>query len=217
MPIISILNPKGGSGKTTLSTNIARAFHDRGHKVLLVDSDPQGSASDWHAAREDNPLPFIAYGKPDNLKALPGVASPYDFVFIDGAAKLEGMIAAAVRVSDMVLIPVQPSPYDIWAASDLVDLIRARQEVTDGTPQAAFVVSRVIKRTLLGKEVTEALTEYGLPILQSLTVQRQIYPRTASEGHTVFDGVNVEAAAEINALADELYGLFKPGKVRHVA
>ena len=217
MPIISFLNPKGGSGKTTLSTNIARAFHERGFKVLLVDSDPQGSASDWHAAREDNPLPFIAYGKPDNLKALPSVAAPYDYVFIDGAAKLEGMIAAAVKVSDAVLIPLQPSPYDMWAASDLVDLIKARQEVTEGKPQAAFLVSRTIKRTILGKEITAALAEYGLPVLQSLTVQRQIYPRTASDGLTVFDDVSKEAAAEINAIADELGAHFRLGKVRHVA
>ena len=217
MPIISFLNPKGGSGKTTLSTNIARAFHERGFKVLLVDSDPQGSASDWHAAREDNPLPFIAYGKPDNLKALPSIAAPYDYVFIDGAAKLEGMIAAAVKVSDAVLIPLQPSPYDIWAASDLVDLIKARQEVTEGKPQAAFLVSRTIKRTILGKEITAALAEYGLPVLQSLTVQRQIYPRTASDGLTVFDDVSKEAAAEINAIADELDAHFRLGKVRHVA
>lgn len=217
MPIISILNPKGGSGKTTLSTNIARAFHERGFKVLLVDSDPQGSASDWHAVRDDNPLPFIAYGKPDNLKALPGIAAPYDYVFIDGAAKLEGMIAAAVKVSEAVLIPVQPSPYDIWAASDLVDLIKARQTVTDGKPLAAFLVSRSIKRTVLGNEITGALTEYGLPILEAITVQRQIYPRTASDGFTVFDCVNKEAAAEINAIADELEGLFRPRKARHVA
>lgn len=217
MPVISILNPKGGCGKTTLSTNLARAFHDRGFKVLLVDSDPQGSASDWHAAREDNPIPFIAYGKPENLKALPGVSAPYDYVFIDGAAKLEGMIAAAVKVSDAVLIPVQPSPYDIWAASDLVDLIKARQEVTDGKPQAAFVVSRVIKRTLLGKEVSGALSEYGLPVLESLTVQRQIYPRTASDGLTIFDSANKEAAAEINAIVDEVESIFTSEKVYHVA
>lgn len=217
MPIVSVLNPKGGSGKTTLSTNLARAFHERRFKVLLVDSDPQGSASDWHAARDDNPLPFIAYGKPDNLKALPGIAAPYDLVLIDGAAKLEGMIAAAVKVSDSVLIPVQPSPYDIWAASDLVDLIKARQEVTDGTPSAAFIVSRVIKRTILGNEVTAALSEYALPVFKAGTVQRQVYPRTASDGLTVFDVPALDAVAEINAIADELIGLLEPGKVRHVA
>ena len=185
--------------------------------MLLVDSDPQGSASDWHAVREDNPVPIIAYGKPDNLKALPGVAAPYDYVVIDGAAKLEGMIAASVRVSDVILIPVQPSPYDIWGASDLVDLIKARQEVTEGKPRAAFIVSRAIKRTILGNEITGALTEYNLPIFHAMTIQRQIYPRTASEGFTVFDDTGKEATAEINAIADELTDFCKRGKVRHVA
>jgi chromosome partitioning protein len=211
MPIISLLNPKGGSGKTTLSTQLARVFHERGAKVLLVDSDPQGSASDWHAARDDNPVPLLAYGRPENMKALPSVAAPYEFVFIDGAAKLEGMIAAAVKVSDAVLIPVQPSPYDIWAASDLVDLIRARQEVTDGRPQAAFVVSRAVKRTRLEKETVGALTEYGLPVFEACTIQRQVYPRTASEGLTVFDTHAPEAVAEINALADELRAFLSRG------
>jgi chromosome partitioning protein len=205
MPVIAVLNPKGGSGKTTLSTNLARAYHDRGNKVLLVDSDPQGSASDWHAVREDNPLPFIAYGNPENLKALPGVAIPYDYVVIDGAAKLEGMIAAAIKIADIILIPAQPSPYDIWATSDLVDLIKARQEVTDGKPLAAFIVSRAVKRTLLSKEIAVALSEYGLPVFESYTTQRQTYPRTASEGLSVFDGITTEKARiEIKNIMKEL-------------
>ncbi|MDY6980130.1 MAG: ParA family partition ATPase [Pseudomonadota bacterium] len=215
MPIVSLLNPKGGSGKTTLSTHLARAFHERGSKVLLVDSDPQGSASDWHAAREENPVPLLAYGRPDNMKALPGIAAPYDFVFIDGAAKLADMLAAAVKVSHAVLIPVQPSPYDIWAASDLVDLIRARQEVTDGTPHAAFVISRAIKRTRLGQEVIAALADYGLPVFQAITVQRQVYPRTAADGLTVFDVAAPDAVSEIDAIADELAGFLKKGRAVH--
>jgi chromosome partitioning protein len=216
MRIISVLNPKGGSGKTTLATNLARACHDRGLKVLLVDSDPQGSASDWHAARDDNPLPFIAYGKPENFKALPGIAASYDCVLIDGAAKLTGMIAAALKVADAVLIPVQPSPYDIWAAADLVDLIKARQEVTDGKPQAAFLISRAIKRTVLSRELVAALAEYGLPVFTAGTVQRQSYPRSAAEGRTVLDDGSKDAAQEINAIADELLARFGQ-EVRHGA
>ena len=212
MPIIAVLNPKGGSGKTTLSTQLVRAFLERGRKVLLVDSDPQGSASDWHAGREDNPVPLLAYGRPENMKALPGVAAPYDLVFIDGAAKLEGMIAAAVKVADVVLIPVQPSPYDIWGAADLVELIRARQEVTDGKPLAAFVVSRAIKRTRLGQEITAALAEYGLPVFRASLVQRQVYPRTAADGLTVFDVPAGEAVAEIEAVADELVVFMQSGR-----
>jgi chromosome partitioning protein len=207
MPIIAILNPKGGSGKTTLATNLARACHDRGLKTLLVDSDPQGSASDWHAAREDNPLPFLAYGKPENFKALPGIAAPYDLCLIDGAAKLEGMIAAALKVADAVLIPVQPSPYDIWATADLVELIRARREVTDGKPQAAFLVSRAVRRSVLSREIHGVLAEYGLPVFTAGTAQRQSYARTAAGGQTVFDDGSKAAAAEIRAIAAELLEL----------
>lgn len=215
MSILAILNPKGGSGKTTIATNLARCLHDRGHKTLLVDSDPQGSASDWHAAREDNSLPFLAYGKPENFKALPGIAQPYDFVVIDGAAKLEGMIAAALKVADTVLIPVQPSPYDIWAVSDLVELTKARQEVTEGKPRTAFVISRAIKRTVLGREVLGALTEYALPVFRSGTVQRQSYPRTAAQGRSVLDDSDKEATAEVSAITDELLAFLESS--RHAA
>ncbi len=217
MGIVAVLNPKGGSGKTTLATNLARACHDRGLKTLLVDSDPQGSASDWHAVRDDNPLPFLAYGKPENFKALPGIAAPYDLVIIDGAAKLTGMIAAALKVADSILIPVQPSPYDIWAAADLVELIKARQEVTGGQPQAAFLISRAIKRTVLSREILSALAEYAVPVFAAGTVQRQSYPRTAAEGRTVLEEGSREAAAEIRAIADELFERFGPEGARRAA
>ncbi len=85
-----------------------------------------------------------------------------------------------------MVIPCQPSLYDIWAASDLVDVIKARQDVTDGLSKAAFLVSRAIKNTKLGAEILEALEGYELPILKSQTTQRVAYPTTASEGKTVF-------------------------------
>lgn len=211
MPIISILNPKGGSGKTTISTNLARALHERGHKVLLVDSDPQGSARDWHAANDDNPLPLVALDRANNVKSLPDVAASYDFVVVDGAAKLEDMIAASIKVADFVFIPVTPSPYDLWAASDLVEFIKARQEVTDGKPPARFIISRAISGTRLGDEIVAALSEQGLGVFATHVTQRQVYPQTASEGGTVFDSKNADALAEINALTDEILTFIETG------
>ena len=211
MPIISILNPKGGSGKTTISTNLARALHERGHKVLLVDSDPQGSARDWHAANENNPLPLVALDRANNVKSLPGVAASYDFVVVDGAAKLEDMIAASIKVAHFVFIPVTPSPYDLWAASDLVEFIKARQEVTDGKPPARFIISRAISGTRLGDEIVAALSEQGLGVFATHVTQRQVYPQTASEGGTVFDSKNANALAEINALTDEILTFIETG------
>ena len=131
----------------------------------------QGSARDWHAACADNQLPLVALDRPANLRSLGSVGEAYDVVLIDGAAKLEDMIAAAIKVSAAVLIPVQPSPYDVWAAADLVDIIKTRQEITDGIPKAAFVISRAIKNTKLGGEVTGALGDHGFPIFQTGTIQ----------------------------------------------
>lgn len=204
MKIISILNPKGGSGKTTLATNLARGLHERGRRVLLVDSDPQGSARDWHAANEANPLPLIALDRANNIKTLSSMGNDYDVVLIDGAAKLEDMLAATIKIANHILIPVQPSPYDLWAASDLVDFIKVRQEIMDGKPTADFVVSRAIAGTKLGGDIRTALNEYGLGLCSTTITQRQVYPQTASEGLTVFDSTNVDARQEMEALAAEI-------------
>ncbi len=210
MSIISILNPKGGCGKTTISTNLARALHDQGFHVLLVDSDPQGSARDWHATRDDNPLELIALDRPNNVKTLSSMANNYDFIVIDGAAKLEDMLAACIKVSDLVLIPVQPSPYDIWAASDLVAFIKARQEVTDGKPYACFILSRVVEGTKLGQDIRVALDDYALPVISAAIGQRQVYPQTAAEGLSVYETDNDKAKAEITLMAGDVQRLLSP-------
>lgn len=206
MHVVAVLNPKGGCGKTTVSTNLARALQVLGKQVLLVDTDPQGSARDWHAAHENNPVPLVALDRPQSLRGVEQIARGYDFVILDGAAKLEDMLAAAIRVATVVLIPVQPSPYDIWAAADLVEIIRTRQEVTNGQPQAAFVVTRAIANTKLGVEVVEALADHDLPVFRSSTHQRVIYANTASVGEAVVVTAG-PAADEVFGIAGELLEL----------
>ena len=210
--IFALLNQKGGVGKTTLAVHVATALAKRGRRIMLVDSDPQGSALDWSASRQAVPLfPVIGLPRPNLHKEVPAHASRYDDVVIDGPPRVNELTRSALLVADMVLIPVQPSPYDIWAVADLVDLIKARQEVTDGKPKAAFLISRAIKRTVLGRELVAALGEYGLPVFDSGTVQRQSYPRTAAEGRTVLEDGSKDAAAEINAITDEMLARFGGG------
>jgi chromosome partitioning protein len=96
----------------------------------------------------------------------------------------------------------------VWACEDLVDIIKTRQEVTNGKPKAAFIISRVIKNTQLSKEIGEALEGYGLPVFKNFTSQRVIYPKSAATGLTVLDAENSgDAAAEIRAIAKELRGV----------
>jgi len=203
--IISILNQKGGAGKTTISVNLARGLKQDGGNVLLVDSDPQGSARDWHAAGNGELITVIGLDRPTLDKDIQAVGSGYDWVIIDGAPQLEKMAIAAIKCSDIILVPVQPSPYDIWATEDLVDVIQARQQVTNGLPKAAFIISRQITNTTLGKEIREVLIGYGLPVFSSGTSQRIIYAKTAASGSTVLDDEpNGEAAREIKQLIIEL-------------
>lgn len=210
MQVIAVLNQKGGAGKTTIATHLARALQLAGHKVLLIDSDPQGSARDWAAVDpEGQPLAVVGIDRPTIERDLKSIA-PHDFVVIDGAPQAADLAISAIKAAHLVVIPVQPSPYDIWAASDLVDLVKQRIEVTDGALRAAFVVSRHIAGTKLGGEITEALEGYGLPVLATKIGQRVAYPGTAAKGTTVLDADPAsDAAAEIRALADEVVFLLK--------
>ena len=204
MQIIAVLNQKGGAGKTTIATHLARALQLDGADVLLVDSDPQGSARDWAAVREDQPVPVVGIDRPTIERDIKRVASK-DYIVIDGAPQAADLAVSAIKAATFILIPVQPSPYDIWATADLVDLVKQRIEMTDGKLQAAFVVSRAIKGTRIGAEVSDALPGYELPLLRARITQRVSYPSTAAAGTTVLDAEPTgDAAKEIRALVAEL-------------
>jgi len=193
--IISILNQKGGAGKTTIATNLACAIKQAGHRVILVDSDEQGSARDWHSASDSPEVDIIALDRPGMLETAKKL--DYDYVIIDGSARADKTAAAAIKISDLVLLPVQPSPYDVWAMAELIDLVKQRIEITDGQLQGAFVISRAIQGTLLSREISEALAEHDMPILTG-TTQRQAYAQAAARGQSVlkFDASG-KAAEEI--------------------
>ncbi len=202
MLVISVLNQKGGVGKTTLATNLAAGL-SKNNSVVLVDSDPQGSARDWKQAGTTK-LPVIGLDRATIAQDLPAVANAFDIAVIDGAPQIRDLAISAIKASDVILIPVQPSPYDIWASAELVDLIKDRQEMTSGKPKAAFIISRAIKNTKLGGEVAAALESFELPVFKASTTQRVAYPTSASEGKSVFESEDEAAKNEITAIIDEL-------------
>ncbi len=172
-----------------------------------MDSDPQGTARDWHSLQpEDLSLPpVIGIDRPMLHFDVPRLASAYDFVIIDGAARLEELSTSALKVADLVVIPVQPSGYDLWAVSGLIALIQARQSVTEGRPLAVFVASRQIVGTHLAKEIDDAVEDLDIPMMKARTSQRVAYAEAGQSGFTVLDlEPTGKAAGEIEALTTEL-------------
>lgn len=201
--IISILNQKGGSGKTTIAINLAHAISLKNKNILIADSDPQGSARDWSNVKDGEILTVIGLDRPSLNKDISQIKKNYDYIIIDGAPQLSTHTAAAIKSSDIILIPVMPSAFDLWAITDLVDAIKTKQAMGSNL-KAFIIISRVVKNTKISQEVRDVVIEYGLPLLNSFTTQRVSYPYSAAKGLTVFHTQDQKAQAEINAIIKEL-------------
>ena len=208
MPVVAIINQKGGTGKTTLATNLAWVLAEK-EDILLLDADPQASAQNWSAGDGTVPetLTIKEIGTGDLFRLVKSMAGDYDWVIIDGPPGITRTSADAVRVADVVLIPAKPSPLDVWAASDIVAAVLARQKTARGVPKAAFVITMSQPRTRLGQQIDTALNEMGIPVLQARTTQRVAYPNAINDGNSVVVGRDQTARNEILAIKGELEGL----------
>jgi len=204
MKIIALLNEKGGSGKTTVSTNLATALHRRGMKVILVDADPQGTARDWRETSPEgaNMPTVVAMDRPQMLTQLDALNA--DIVIIDTPAKAESMSAVAIRVAHIAIVVIQPCAADIWACAATISMIQAKLDL-GGKLDVAFLTNRVAKHTKLAKEIQSGTwNEYGFDQLTTTIGNRTVFAQALSDGLSVYDYANDGAKADIDTLIKEL-------------
>jgi len=191
--IVALLNQKGGVGKTTLATHIAGELAWRGQHVILLDADPQGSLLDWTQRRNQQGLPrlfsTVGLARETLHSEVPALARQANHIIIDGPPRIAALARSALLAADLVLIPVQPSPYDLWASDEMVTLIREAQ-VFRPTLADAFVINPRVVRTVIGSEARQALTGQPFPALRAEVRQRIVFADSVATGRLVRETVS---------------------------
>lgn len=183
MNTILVTNPKGGSGKTTLSTNLAGYFASRNHHVALSDMDRQKSASAWLERRPSH-LPLI-HGLDGRGKHATSLSA--DWTIIDSPAGLHGeKLSDAVKKADWVVVPMQQSAFDMGATQDFLEVLREEKAVRKERTFVAMVGMRVDIRTKSAMKLQEFLDQAGFPVMTNLR-DAQIYMQAAEQGLSIFD------------------------------
>ena len=183
MPVVVIANPKGGVGKSTLSTNVAGFFASRGHSVMLGDADRQQSSALWLRLRPPAARPIQTWDLSGDPIARPPKGTSH--VVLDTPAGLHGgLFKEALKLADKVLVPLQPSIFDIYATRAFLDEL-AESRRADKL-QVGIVGMRVDARTIAADKLHEFVNGLGLPVLGFLR-DTQNYIHLAAQGLTLWD------------------------------
>ncbi len=187
MAVISFLNQKGGSSKSTSCVHFAVWLKLQGKSVRVIDTDAQRSATLWLDSLEDK-IACLQLDSPDDLlEQISDLDQEQDFLLIDGPAKISEVTRAALLGTDLAVLPLQPTGLDIAATLDTVRLIRQARKVRPGKPKAALFVSRAIKGTKLKDEALATISSLDdMDVLKSVIHQRQVIADAFGQSGTVF-------------------------------
>lgn len=183
MPVVVVANPKGGVGKTTVATNVAGYWASQGHQVMLGDADRQQSSRLWLRLRPAEARPISSWDVGEGLVARPPKGTTH--VVLDTPAGMQGkMLQETMRLADKVIVPLQPSIFDIYATRAFLDELAQHRKA--GRMQVGIVGTRVDARTIAADKLRDFVASLGLPVLGFLR-PTQNYVHLAARGLTLSD------------------------------
>ncbi len=211
--IIALVNQKGGPGKTTLAMHLAGELAGRGELVMVADADPQATATRWaSAAPEDRPFPAAVGGLAATdgrlHRELQKFIDAFDVIVVDCPPSADSPVSqSALLVADLALVPVIPSPPDLWAGlaiRETIDRVNAVNEDLD----ARLVVNQRKPHTRLAASMADLLPRYGIPVLETQIGDREAFRHAAAGGVTAADVPRATvAASEISRFTDEVLAI----------
>lgn len=205
MPVIAVVGNKGGAGKTTISINIASGMHRRNSTVLL-DADPQRSSYQWREIAEREDLVEVVDAVDDVVGTVRNYQNQYECIVIDCPPSVQSaQTRAALICSDIAVVPVLPSPLDLWATVHVEQELEWARSVNPKI-KGLVVVNQLESRTLFSKLIRKALDEIDLPVAKTAISRRMSYRSAMLQGCSVLDaGASAYNAAEdINRLVEEV-------------
>jgi chromosome partitioning protein len=202
--IISFVNQKGGVGKTTAAINIAASLKRKNYKILFIDADPQGSATQWHAVENNNAFEILHHPEPVHRSDIEELSEDYDHLVIDAPPAISDISISILAVSELPIIPLSPSSLDIWSCWGTMEMIEAVQPENPNM-DVKLLINRKIPGTRVGREARASLEVFDIDVLDTILCQRVAYIDAMTSGVSVMQyAPKSKAADEIEHLCDEI-------------